>query len=134
MANIEDLKEVADTLVRFAESPLDFLREYVLVILVGSLLSIVEGVMLQIWAAWQTLTQVVLGNAAAAVAESFLTVGRVPFMILSAIDELLVIVAQAGGPIAPIIYAGAWAIVLVLTLEAIKFAAEKLYQFVVAIT
>ncbi len=120
MADIEDVKEVADTLVTFAESPLDFLREYVLQILVGSLLSIVEGVMLQIWGAWQTLTQVVLGNAAGALIESFVTVGRVPFVILGALNDLLVIGAQAGGPAAPLIYVVAWTVIISLTFELIR--------------
>lgn len=120
MADIEDLKENAGTLIDFATDPLGFIREYVALIIVGGLLTMFRQVISVSQHLYQTTRNAVFVQSGSAIASSLATVGSIPFMILGEVNDLLVTGAQAGGPLAPVVYVFAWTVLLVVVVEALQ--------------
>lgn len=114
---ISDLKEYSGTLVDFASSPLTFIREHVLQIMVGAILSILFGFLNVVDELADTLLYVVLGNAGAAVVESLSAIGGVPLVLIDAMNVILLEIASVGGVFSPLIYVGMWGVLVVLAVE-----------------
>ena len=114
---ISDLKDYSDTLVDFARDPLGFIREHVLQILVGAILSIVFGFVDALDELMDTLLYDVFGNAGAALVDSLSVIGSVPFLVLDALNEILLEIASAGGVFSPLLYVGMWAVLVVAAVE-----------------
>ncbi len=127
---LRELARYSDTLVDFARDPIGFIREDVLTILADALLSLVFGLLGTLDQLFGTLLRDVFGRAGTAVLGSLQVIGSIPLMLLGVLNDLLVALASVGGPAAPVIYAVAWAILMIVALELLR----ALWSLIITVT
>lgn len=120
MGALQDLKNNAGTLTDFAENPLGFIREHVNVIIAGGVIAAVEQLVGVYQLLYERLRDAVFIQSGTAIGEALGVLASIPFDILGSLNTMLVTGAQAGGPLAPLIYVFVWSVLLIVVVEVLR--------------